>query len=240
MAACFPVLNKSRGISPASCYLPLAALLAIFLPCVWVPASALAQQKIQEKTPRLLVLGDSLSAGHGLPADQSFPVRLQAALAGDGINARVINAGVSGDTSAGGLARVDWSLAGKPDAVIIELGANDGMRGLEPAATKANLDAILGRVRAAGAEALLAGMLAPPNLGREYGAEFAALYAALAAKHGVLFYPFFLDGVATRPELNQADRIHPNAAGIDIIVGRILPKVKELLFRARRKKKRGG
>ena len=138
------------------------------------------------------------------------------------------------------LVRLETAGGDKPDAVLIELGANDGMRGLEPAVTKANLDAILNKIRSAGAEALLTGMLAPPNLGREYGAEFAALYPALARSHGVLYYPFFLEGVATRPELNQADRIHPNAAGVDIIVQRLLPKVKELLHKARNKKESGG
>jgi acyl-CoA thioesterase-1 len=214
-------------------------LVSILLSAWLAPPAAVAA----EKTLSLLALGDSLTAGYGLPADQSFTHRLEAGLRNAGLNVRVINGGVSGDTSAGGRARIAWSLAGKPDAVLVELGANDGMRGLRPAATKANLDAILAAIRGAGAEALLTGMLAPPNLGREYGAEFAALFPSLARRHNVLFYPFFLEGVATRPELNQADRIHPNAAGVDVIVKRLLPKVKELLAKARARagnKKEGG
>ncbi len=231
MFACFLALDKSRYLCWASRYLLFCALFAILLSAPGaVPA---------EKTARLLVIGDSLAAGYGLPANEAFTTRLEAALTRSGHRVRVINAGVSGDTSAGGRARIAWSLADKPDAVLVELGANDGRRGLEPAATKANLDAILSQIESAGAEVLLTGMLAPPNLGREYGAEFAALYPALARRHGVLFYPFFLEGVATRPELNQADRIHPNAAGVDIIVARLLPKVKELLRRVQIKKEPG-
>lgn len=232
MFACFHALDKSRSLCRASRYLLNAALFAILLS----QPRALATEKISS----LLVIGDSLAAGYGLPAIDAFTTRLEAALIGSGHRVRVINAGVSGDTSAGGRARIAWSLAGKPDAVLIELGANDGMRGLEPAATKANLDAILSQIRNAGAEILLTGMLAPPNLGREYGAEFAALYPALARRHGVLFYPFFLEGVAAIPEFNQADRIHPNAAGVNIIVERLLPKVKELLQRVQSKKEHGG
>ena len=231
MFAYFRVLDKSRYLYRASRYLQIGALFAILLS----PPSALAA----EKTASLLVIGDSLAAGYGLPASDAFTTRLEAALTRLGHRVRVINAGVSGDTSAGGRARIGWSLAGKPDAVLIELGANDGMRGLEPTATKANLDAILSQIRSAGAEILLTGMLAPPNLGREYGAEFAALYPALARRHGVLFYPFFLEGVAANPELNQADRIHPNAAGVEIIVERLLPKVKDLLQRVRNKREPG-
>jgi acyl-CoA thioesterase-1 len=146
-----------------------------------------------------------------------------------GIAARVINAGLSGDTSAGGLARLDWALEPKPDFAIIELGANDGLRGLDPAQTNANLDAILSKLKAKGVPALLAGMYAPPNMGPDYGQAFNALYPALAEKHGVAFYPFFLDGVAANASLNQPDGIHPNAKGVDIIVARILPHVLRLI-----------
>ena len=232
MFACFPALDKSRYLCRASRYLLIGALLPILLS----PPGALAAEKISS----LLVIGDSLAAGYGLPATETFTTRLEAALTRSGAQVRVINAGVSGDTSAGGRARIAWSLVDKPDAVLVELGANDGMRGLDPSATKANLDAILSQIRSAGAEILLTGMLAPPNLGREYGAEFAALYPALAHRHGVLFYPFFLEGVAANPELNQADRIHPNAAGVDIIVKRLLPMVKELLQKVQNKREHGG
>jgi len=211
--------------------LTVAALLPLWLSII-LPDPAPAAEKIL----RLVALGDSLTAGYGLPSEASFTARLEAGLKGAGLNVRVINAGVSGDTSAGGRARLAWSLANKPDAVLVELGANDGMRGLEPRATKENLDAILSEIRATGAEVLLTGMLAPPNLGREYGAEFAALYPELAHQHGVLFYPFFLEGVAAHPKLNQADQIHPNAAGVNVIVQRLLPKVKELLEKVRSKK----
>lgn len=177
----------------------------------------------------VLALGDSLTAGLGLPEEQSFPAQLERALAQNGYSATpVINGGVSGDTSAGGLARLDWLLAdtyGKPDLVIVELGANDGMRGLDPSVTRANLDRIIRRIRAAGASVLLTGMRAPPNLGRDYGAAFEALFSELADKHGTAFYPFFLEGVAANTALNQKDGIHPNAKGVSEIVARMLPVV---------------
>ncbi len=179
---------------------------------------------------RLVVLGDSLAAGFGLPASDAFPVRLEAALRKAGVAVDVINAGVSGDTSAGGLARLDWVLASaKAQYAIVELGANDGLRGLDPGQMSANLDQILTRLKARGVKPLLAGMLAPPNFGREYGQEFAAVFGTLAEKHGVPLYPFFLDGVAAEPQLNQADGIHPNLAGVEIIVARIVPYVTRLL-----------
>ncbi len=175
--------------------------------------------------PRVLALGDSLTAGYGLAPDDSFPAQLEAALRRAGIQARVVNGGVSGDTSAGGLARLDWLLAEKPDLVIVELGANDGLRGLDPASTRDNLDRILARFKQDGVAVLLTGMRAPPNLGREYGDAFAALYADLARRYGAAFYPFFLDGVVADPALNQQDGIHPNAHGVAEIVARMLPLV---------------
>ena len=177
----------------------------------------------------LLLLGDSLTAGYGLPAEDGFAAQLETALEADGMQVRVINAGVSGDTTSGGLARLDWALGDDPDAVVVELGANDGLRGIDPAITKANLDTMLTKLAAKEVPTLFNGMLAPPNLGREYGAEFNRLFPDLAERHGVAFYPFFLDGVAARPDLNQADGIHPNADGVAIIVARILPHVKRLL-----------
>lgn len=176
---------------------------------------------------RILALGDSLTAGYGLARQDTFPARLEAALAERGLNAEVINAGVSGDTTAGGRARLAWALADRPDLAIVELGANDGLRGLAPAATFDNLDAVIGGLKEAGVAVLLTGMLAPPNLGKEYGAEFNAVFPRLAEKHGVAFYPFFLDGVAANPALNQDDGIHPTAAGVDVIVERMLPLVAE-------------
>jgi acyl-CoA thioesterase-1 len=178
---------------------------------------------------RILAFGDSLTAGFGLPKSEAFPARLEAALRARGIDAAVLDGGVSGDTSAGGLARLDWSLAARPDAVIVELGANDALRGLDPAATEQNLDAILARLKQLGLPVLLAGMLAPPNLGEDYGRRFNAIYPRLAERHGVELYPFFLDGVATQRGLNQGDGLHPNAQGVAVIVDRIAPYVVRLL-----------
>ncbi len=178
---------------------------------------------------RITVLGDSLSAGYGLSARDAFPAQLEAALQQRGYQVMVQNAGVSGDTSAGGLSRLDWTLADRPDLVIVELGANDALRGLDPAITRNNIDAILTRLKAAGVQPLLTGMLAPRNLGRDYYSKFDQLYPDLAQSHEILFYPFFLDGVAGRPDLNQRDGIHPTAAGITIVVEKILPLVEECL-----------
>ena len=181
--------------------------------------------------PRIAVLGDSLTAGFGLPREDAFPARLEAALRAEGHAWRVIDAGVSGDTSAGGLARLDWVLADKPEIVIVELGANDGLRGLPTDQMEANLDGILTQVRESGAAVLLAGMRAPANFGADYEAAFHTVYERLAARHGVPFYPFFLEGVAMEPDLNQADGIHPNAAGVAEIVRRILPHVVAVIAR---------
>lgn len=178
---------------------------------------------------RIAVLGDSLTAGYGLAADQSFPAQLEAALRQRGYPVEVQNAGVSGDTTAGGLARLDWLLDSRPDLVIVELGGNDALRGIDPESTRANLDAILVRLKQNGIRPLLAGMRAPRNLGRDYYTKFDALYPELAQRHGVPFYPFFLDGVAGRPELNLGDGIHPDPAGIAVIVRQIQPLVEQNL-----------
>jgi acyl-CoA thioesterase-1 len=178
---------------------------------------------------RLLVLGDSLAAGYGLAPEDAFPARLERRLRRDGLDVRVLNGGVSGDTSAGGRARLDWALADRPQAAIVELGANDALRGLDPAMTRANLDAVIARLKREGVRVLLAGMLAPPNFGRDYERAFNAVYPALARRHGVALYPFFLDGVATDPALNQPDGIHPNARGVAEIVDRIAPYVARLI-----------
>ncbi|MBI3452328.1 MAG: arylesterase [Rhodospirillales bacterium] len=180
--------------------------------------------------PRLLMLGDSLTAGYGLSAQQALPVRLDAALRAASVSVEVINAGVSGDTTAGGLSRLDWVVgSAKPQFAIVALGANDGLRGLDPRAMFDNLDRIVGKLQAQGIRVLLAGMYAPPNFGRDYAAEFNGVFPRLAAKHKVPLYPFLLEGVATHPALNQADGIHPNAAGVETIVRRLLPEVKKLL-----------
>ena len=177
------------------------------------------------------MLGDSLTAGFGLPREDAFPAGLEAALRAEGHAWQVIDAGVSGDTSAGGLARLDWVLADAPEIVIVELGANDGLRGLPTDQMEANLDAILAGIGESGAMTLLAGMRAPANFGADYAAAFRAVYRRLAARHRVAFYPFFLEGVALEPAFNQPDGIHPNAAGVAEIVRRILPHVVALIAR---------
>lgn len=174
---------------------------------------------------RIVALGDSLTAGYQLPPADAFPVKLQAALRAGGRRVSVENAGVSGDTSTGGLERLDWAVAEGTDLVILELGANDALRGIAPAITRRNLDEIIARLKARGIAVLLAGMLAPPNMGAAYGAEFNRIFPELAEKHGVPLYPFFLDGIAATPALNLADGMHPNGRGVDIIVQRILPLV---------------
>jgi len=179
----------------------------------------------------VLILGDSLSAGLGLPEDESFPSRLGAALEARGHAVDIINAGVSGDTSAGGRARLDWVLADNPDAVILALGANDGLRGIDPAETRKNLSAILATLRERDLPVLVLGMLAPPNLGKEYGEEFNAIYPELAGEYDALLYPFMLEGVAANPELNQPDGIHPNEAGVAVMVENITPLAEQLLER---------
>lgn len=196
-------------------------------------AAAPVQAQAESETLRLLAFGDSLTHGYGLPAGESFPEQLEDALRERGYAVEVINAGNSGDTSAAGRARLEWSLADDPDAALVELGANDGLRGLDPAATYDNLDAILTRLEDAGVPVLLAGMKAPRNMGADYAEAFDAIYPKLAAEHDVLFYPFFLEGVALDPALNQSDGIHPNAKGVREIVERILPKVIALVDSAR-------
>ena len=191
----------------------------------------LAPAMVYADQARLLVLGDSLVAGYGLPPGQSLPDQLQRDLETRGVSVAVINAGVSGDTTAGGLARLDWSLADNPDAVIIVLGGNDMLRGLPPEGTAANLDAIVSRLRGREIEVLLAGMMAPRNLGPAYVKAFDAIYPALARRHDIEFYPFFLDGVALDPALNLNDGLHPNMQGISEISRRMLPVVERLLAR---------
>jgi acyl-CoA thioesterase-1 len=177
----------------------------------------------------ILALGDSLTAGLGVGPAETFPARLEAALKAKGHDVKVINAGVSGDTAADGAARLDWALAEPVNAVIVELGANDALRGLPVAQAEQALDRLLTALAEKKLPVLLAGMRAPPNMGPEYQAAFDGMYQRLAAKHGVLLYPFFLDGVAADPKLNQGDGMHPSPAGVDVIVARILPSVEQLL-----------
>ena len=214
------ILGAARRASLTLCSLCIA--MALMATPLW---SAKADEI------RLLALGDSLSAGYGLALGEGFSDQLGAALRKAGLDVVVLNGGVSGDTTAGGLARLDWMLSDAPDAVIVELGANDGLRGLDPTQTLANLDAILNTLIERDIPTLLTGMLAPPNMGSEYGEDFNGLYPLLASRHDVVFYPFFLEGVAGKPALNQEDATHPNAEGVAEIIRRILPSVNELLAR---------
>src|SRR5262249_24946468 len=182
-----------------------------------------------ERLTKIVVLGDSLTAGFGLPTAEAFPAKLAEALKTKGIDVVIANAGVSGDTASGGLDRVDWSVPEGTDAVIVEPGANDALRGLDPDITKMALDKILRKLADRRIAVLLAGMRAPLNMGPDYTRAFDGIYQALASTHSVVFYPFFLEGVAADPKLNQADGLHPNASGVDTIVARILPRVEELI-----------
>jgi acyl-CoA thioesterase-1 len=199
---------------------------------VFGPGQALAATGNQSaNAPKIFILGDSLTAGWGVENGESLPAQLEARLKARGHKVRVVNGGVSGDTTAGGKARIGWALKDKPDAVIVALGGNDALRGISPQATRRNLDAILTRVKQAGLPVLLAGYMSPRNLGPEYIAEFEAVYPELAKKHDVLFYPFILDGVAMDPALNQGDGIHPNAKGVARMVDGLVPIVEKLIAR---------
>jgi acyl-CoA thioesterase-1 len=182
-----------------------------------------------ERPIRIVVLGDSLSAGFGLAAQDALPAKLERALKAKGIAVAIANAGVSGDTAAGGLSRLDWSVPDGTDAVILELGANDALRGSDPKATRAALEQIIKRLKERRIAVLLAGMLAPRNLVPDYARAFDPIYPELAAAHDLVFYPFIAEGVMGDRALNQADGIHPTAAGVDVMVSRMLPKVEELI-----------
>lgn len=187
------------------------------------------------RAPMIVAFGDSLTAGLGLAQNEAFPAQLEAALKARGSEATVLNAGVSGDTAAAGLARLDWTLPDDASAIIIELGGNDALQGIPPEGTKAALEKIIEKVQARGLPILLAGMEAPRNMGKDYVDAFRAIYADLAARYDLVFYPFFLDGVALNDGLLQADGIHPNARGVAAIVAGILPKVDELLAKVEAK-----
>lgn len=202
----------------------LAAVLALL---VW----ALAPTAAAGRPVKIVALGDSLTAGFGLAESAAFPARLAQALKAKGVAATIANAGVSGDTASGGLNRLDWSVPPGTDAVILELGANDMLRGVDPHVTKTALSAIISKLDARHIPVLLAGMKALPNLGEDYARAFDAIYPALASTHHVVFYPFFLAGVAADPRLNLVDGMHPSPAGVDVIVKRILPSVEELIAR---------
>ena len=187
----------------------------------------------QERPVRIVMLGDSLTAGFGLAAHEAPPAKLEKALKAKGLAVTIENAGVSGDTAANGLARLDWSVPDGTDAVILELGANDALRGSDPKATRAALEAIIRKLQARKIAVLLAGMYAPRNLGSDYAKAFDAIYPELASAYGLILYPFIAEGIAGDAALNQADGIHPTAAGVDVMVKGLLPKVEELIVRVR-------
>jgi acyl-CoA thioesterase-1 len=203
-----------------ACAAALAAMIAS------LPAAQAQGQPI-----RLVALGDSLSAGYGLPQEAAFPMALERALKAKGHKVEVTNAGVSGDTSSGGLDRLDWSVPDGTDGVILELGANDMLRGLDPALTRKNLETVVERLKARNIPVMLAGMYASRNLGQDYVQKFDSLYPDIAKKHDLVLYPFFLDGVAGERSLNLPDGLHPTAKGVEIIVERILPTVESFLAR---------
>ena len=221
-----PTITRRSSFSLALLTVVYAAAMAV----VWPAAAQTAENADQAVV--IVAFGDSLVAGYQLAPGDSFPAQLEDSLREEGVNARVINAGVSGDTTADALARLDWALPDDADAVIVELGANDGLRGFDLDETRRALDDILTKLKARDLPVLLAGMEAPRNYGEDYSRRFRVMFAELAEKHDVLFYPFFLDGVAMNPELNQPDGIHPTAEGVEVIVENILPKVRELIAQA--------
>ncbi len=208
----------------------LVAIVAFAVAALICPAE---QPAAAERTVKVVALGDSLTAGFGLPNKEAFPAQLEQALRARGIAVEIENAGVSGDTASGGLSRLDWSVPEGTDAVIVALGANDMLRGIDPAVTHAALDTILQRLKQRGIKILLAGMQSARNMGIEYRGVYDAIFPELAAKHDVVFYPFFLDGVAAQAKFALADGIHPNSAGVSQIVTKILPKAEELIARVR-------
>jgi len=222
-----PTTNQRSSLS-----MPFTAILyALLAAAVWPVSAGAAENGDGEIV--IVAFGDSLVAGYQLAPGKSFPAQLQETLREEGVNARVINAGVSGDTTADALARLDWALPDEADAVIVELGANDALRGFDLDETRKALDQILTKLKERDLPVLLAGMEAPRNYGEDYSQRFRTMFADLAETHDVLFYPFFLEGVAMNPDLNQPDGIHPTAEGVAVIVENIMPKVQQLIAQAR-------
>ncbi|MEZ5843605.1 MAG: arylesterase [Hyphomicrobiaceae bacterium] len=231
-AASFKTGSGPTGILP---------ILSGFLVAVFAALAVLAPPAAMAANPlRLVVVGDSLTAGLGVPAAQAFPAQLEARLKSEGRAVEVINAGVSGDTTAAGLERLDWAVPAETDAVIVELGANDALRGIDPAETRRNLDSIVGRLAARGLPVLVAGMRAPANWGPGYQTRFDRIFTEVASRHNALLMPFFLDGVAMQPTLNQSDGIHPNVRGVARIVEAILPLARQLVDRAAERRQAAG
>jgi len=215
-----------RRSSRFYCYGSIFFVSLTILSLVNVPSNS---SEITQPVIKLMIFGDSLTAGYGLKRSESFSEKLSNALKSKGRNVRIILSSVSGDTTAGGKARLDWALIEKPDAFLLELGANDGLRGIEPSVSRENLESIIKKLKKNRVKTLIVGMFAPPNLGKEYSREFNNIFSSLARKYSLLFYPFFLEGVAANPQLNQADGIHPNPKGVDEIIKRMLPIVMKLV-----------
>lgn len=228
--------NGNGQMAFGAAFVNLAAVLAVLL---WFSGVSATAADTSAAPIRIVAFGDSITAGYGLQPEDALPARLEAALKAKGYAVAVTNAGVSGDTTAGGRARLDWTLAEKPDLLILALGGNDGLRGLDPAKTRENVDAMLARLKAQNVPTILVGMLAPRNLGPEYARVFDPLYGELAKKYDVPLYPFLLEGVAVDRALNQPDGIHPNPKGVDVIVERMLPTVTAALDRLGAKKSAG-
>jgi acyl-CoA thioesterase I len=239
MAARYGLGIPMRKATPLLIAAIVAAALSVHMPAQAAGPICQTYHQECERAPtrqgklRILAFGDSLSAGYGLPHDQGFEAQLQAALRAKGHDVQILDGAVSGDTTAGGRARLDWALAGQPQAVILELGANDGLRGIDPRDSAANLAAILDTLRAKHIPVLLCGMYAPPNLGADYQRSFRAVFDSLGKRDGVIYDPFFLEGVAADPAMNQPDRIHPNAEGVHRVVNRLLPLVERLIAEVR-------
>ena len=215
-----------RRSSRFYCYGSIFFVSLTILSLINVPSNS---SEITQPVIKLMIFGDSLTAGYGLKRSDSFSEKLSNALKSKGRNVRIILSSVSGDTTAGGEARLDWALIEKPDAFLLELGANDGLRGIEPSVSRENLESIIKKLKKNRVKTLIVGMFAPPNLGKEYSREFNNIFSSLAKKYSLLFYPFFLEGVAANPQLNQADGIHPNPKGVDEIIKRMLPIVMKLV-----------
>jgi acyl-CoA thioesterase-1 len=207
-----------------------------FAAALALAAALLAPAAATEKPIKIVAFGDSLMAGYQLPMSAAFPAQLEKALKAKGLNVEIANAGVSGDTASGGLSRLDWSVPDGTDAVIVEFGANDMLRNVDPKVTRAALEQIVTKLKQRGIEVMLAGMRSVANYGDEYAKQFNAIYPELATTHNLVFYPFFLDGIAADAKLNQRDGLHPTEAGVETIVTRITPKVEELIARIRAKR----
>jgi acyl-CoA thioesterase-1 len=201
--------------------------------CAWSVVAGAAPLAAQDRAVKIVALGDSLTAGFGLAARDAFPAKLALALKAKGIAAEIVNAGVSGDTATGGLERLTWAVPQDADAVILELGANDALRGIDPRITRAAIGTIVRKLRQRHIAVVVCGMLAPPNMGSDYAIEFNLIFPDAAVAYGAIYYPFFLNGIAADPKLNQRDGLHPTAAGVDVIVANILPTVEQLIVWAK-------